>query len=162
MPGKCFRCKTKEAGGPSSIELQHGSIVLRGFKSGMECDDCAREGIIRNFEEGAGRIISDSGGQVNVNWLVYASQKGEVKDKMTSALLAAGIFSLSALGNWDISTDHLGLNPSYATMYVYFTREQDARHFAIAEFGDTMYGWSIRQIGKVVPKSEVLSGPAEG
>ena len=142
-------------------------MTVKMFKDGTNCEKCAQEVWIANFEENAKEFIKISkSGKPSIDWSRYKDSFSEgrledQKERFHYILISLGILSLQPEGNWEIVADGpIGLNPRGFSAYLYFVNKKDAIEFAKMEFSNTLYHWEIHLICRVITKNEILKGSA--
>lgn len=170
MEEKKCSCKKNITGGPRDIRFKYKGFSFEIFKHGFICKECAKKRFIKLLDDyilkSHSKLIQREDSELKIDWKLYCElttgiRSGTYSEQREYAiddvLLSLKIFSFSSRGNYDI-VDSVGirLTPSAGVAgSFYFMRRQDAIDYAKAKLQNTMYGWSIRQIGEVIISSEV-------
>ncbi len=127
---KCNNCKKSEAGKAAWINIEYKGVSAKVFKDGNFCIECTEKKFARDADcFDSFFIVKD--GEIKVLWRFYDLL--QQKEKACRVLLALGVFSHKAEGNWNVvSKDPLGLNPKVSFSYLYFTRYEDAFSYAFS------------------------------
>lgn len=160
----CSVCE-KENPGPHQpgVQFKYEGLAFTVSKLGDECIDCAGHREREFFDRfGAELIERCDDGTFGVNWEYYVDKKHERRsgDNMNvigMLLVALGVFSYQASGNWEITTTQnhpIHINPFGGS---FFVRREDAEEYARLDLAGTLYRWEVRHIAEVVYKDEVLA-----
>ena len=159
----CYKCqKNKTNGKGRNIYFRYQDMQIRIFKVGGLCVSCAKTEWIENFEKNAQEFVNIFKGKPKVDWRRYHESFAmkhfdNMEERFYDLLLDIRILSHQAEGNWEIVADGpIGLNPRAYMSYLFFTSKQDVIEFACLEYSNTMYGWEIRHIDKVISKKDII------
>ncbi len=124
-----------------------------------ECPECAKEKAIRQFQTFGKKFISKKE-KLEIDWNFYISTETENRDKnstLNGVLKNIGILSYNPRGNWNITDGISNINPSDLGGSLYFTREKDARQYALLNYKGTSYNWWIQHIDKIISRKELVN-----
>lgn len=162
MKEKCF-CNTPEAGSAGIVSFGIGGFICTAFKIGSQCIYCVQEYYSNLLQKYKLKIFKNGthfGEHIDWEYFVHIENKHDewnnTYPEVVDLLSALSFFSVKPQGNWEIINGGMSLNPvPWANVY-YFTRKQDVLAYAKAKFANTQYEWSVRNIGEVISREEVL------
>jgi hypothetical protein len=127
---KCAHCPN-EAGTYRDITFSHNGLTLKVFKSGLECEECAKREMIELLERYPGFVTAEKEG-VRVNWAIVESiyHQRRSDDKLQDIyriLRGLKLLIFQSRKSWNVNHGMVPCNPRLNGIYAFFAREEDAR-----------------------------------
>lgn len=151
--GKCMHSCGRNTGKYGKVVFKHEGYKFKITKSGSQCEKCAKEKFLENFETFRERLVKDKEGVI-VDWNFYYGVHNDIKPQLNEILIALGALDYKSKGNWEIASNGIILNPGNLGGTLYFTRRKDVLEFAKINYGGAHYFCEIRKISTVIDKEK--------
>ncbi|MCK6462256.1 MAG: hypothetical protein L6Q29_00280 [Candidatus Pacebacteria bacterium] len=143
----------RSAGRYGKVVFNFAGYKFKITKLGSQCEECAKEKFLKNFDIWQGRLIKNKKGII-VDWSFYSGVHNDIKPQLNEILLALGVLEYKRKGNWEIVGSGMILNPGNLGGALYFTRRKDVVAFAKTNYGRAHYFCEIRKISAVIDKEK--------